>query len=291
MINIALCSIRFRSLIAQCTYVNIFSWMSTRKKETFLKPTVVTKAPSCKKNSLHYAHDIWLRMITNNSILQSFFQILQRKNFLRLLILKIHKKQCKNRSKRVFHIFAQQYDVLSAVINGVYIYIYICGDVIVCGTRGKQGRSKWESWHELAVKSCISFRPRRFQNPRRRRTSQSPSRNVRGGRQWRPIAYISPVSRCSRLLITREFRPRTRVINGSGPSPRYRGTKLRANLPQPYINPDFLTLLSQRSPSSSSFPLPPPSSCWIPPWYNTMNLEACITLSRLFARRHPTKLY
>lgn len=131
--------------------------------------------------------------------------------------------------------------------------------------RGKRGRSKWESWHELAVKSCISFEPRRFQNPRRRRTSQSPSRSVRGGRQWRPIAYISPVSRCSRLLITQEFRPRTRVINGSGPSPRYRGTKLRANLPQPYINPDFLTLLSQRSPSSSSFPPPSPSSCCIPP--------------------------
>lgn len=133
-----------------------------------------------------------------------------------------------------------------------------------CLPEKKRGKSKWESWHELAVKSCISSRPRRFQNPRRRRTSQSPSRNVRGGRQWRPIAYISPVSRCSRLLITQEFRPRTRVINGSGPSPRYRGTKLRANLPQPYINPDFLTLLSQRSPSSSSFP-PPPSSCWIPP--------------------------
>lgn len=42
------------------------------------------------------------------------------------------------------------------------------------------------------------------------------------------------------------------MINGSGSSPRYRGTKLRANLPQPYINPDFLRLLSQRSPSSSS---------------------------------------
>jgi len=55
------------------------------------------------------------------------------------------------------------------------------------------------------------------------------------------------------------FRPRTRVINGSGPNPRYRGTKLRANLPQPYINPDFLTLLSQRGPSSSSSSsLPPP---------------------------------
>lgn len=118
--------------------------------------------------------------------------------------------------------------------------------------------------HELAVKSCISFQPRRFQNLRRRRTSQSPPRSIRGGRQWRPIAYISPVSRCSRLLITQEFRPRTRVINGSGPSPRYRGTKLRANLPQPYINPDFLTLLSQRSPSSS-FPPPPPPHAVFPP--------------------------
>jgi hypothetical protein len=63
------------------------------------------------------------------------------------------------------------------------------------------------------------------------------------------------------------FRPRTRVINGSGPNPRYRGTKLRANLPQPYINPDFLTLLSQRGPSSSSSSSssspPPPHSAFL----------------------------
>lgn len=129
-------------------------------------------------------------------------------------------------------------------------YIRICGGVIVCGTR--------ETGKEQMRVVARAGDERHFQNPRTRRTSQSPSRNIRGGRQWRPIAYISPVSRCSRLLITREFRPRTRVINGSGPSPGYRGTKLRANLPQPYINPDFLTLLSQRSPSSSSFPPPPP---------------------------------
>lgn len=156
----------------------------------------------------------------------------------------------------------QHNNVLSVVIDGVSIYI--CGGVIVCGTRETRKEQMRIVARAGAVKSCISFQPRRFQNPRRRRTSQSPSRSVRGGRQWRPIAYISPVSRCSRLLITQEFRPRTRVINGSGPSPRYCGTKLRANLPQPYINPDFLTLLSQRSPSSSSFP-PPPSSCRIPP--------------------------
>jgi len=94
------------------------------------------------------------------------------------------------------------------------------------------------------------------------------------------------------------FRPRTRVINGSGPNPRYRGTKLRANLPQPYINPDFLTLLSQRGPSSSSSSSSSspssfrvPSHAGFPSRYNAANRGACITLSRLFARRHPTKSY
>lgn len=72
------------------------------------------------------------------------------------------------------------------------------------------------------------------------------------------------------------FRPRTRVINGSRPRLGYRGTKLRANLPQPYINPDFLRLLSQRSPSSSLPRLPAarPGSCQIP--MVQYNEEACV---------------
>lgn len=41
-----------------------------------------------------------------------------------------------------------------------------------------------------------------------------------------------------------------------------------------------LLLLLLSHPSS---PLPLSSLCRILPWYNTMNLEACITLSRLFA--------
>ena len=56
-----------------------------------------------------------------------------------------------------------------------------------------------------------------FSNRRGRRTSQSAARNVHGGRQWRAIAYISLVSWCSRLLITRDSGLGTRVINGSGP--------------------------------------------------------------------------
>lgn len=60
--------------------------------------------------------------------------------------------------------------------------------IIVCG---KQQRSKWESRPQVVVvKSKISFWSRGFQNPRTRRTSQSASRNIRGGQQWRPIAYI-----------------------------------------------------------------------------------------------------
>lgn len=107
-------------------------------------------------------------------------------------------------------------------------------------------------------------------------------------------SHISPVSRCSRLLITREFRPRTRVINGSRPSPRYRGTKLRANLPQPYINPDFLTLLSQRSPSSSSHP-PPPALFLMPDspvvQYNEPLKHASPCLDYSLSPASPTKLY
>ena len=91
-----------------------------------------------------------------------------------------------------------------------------------------------------------------FESRGRRRTSQSAARNVHGGRQWRAIAYISLASRCSRLLITQGSGLGTRVINGSRPRLGYRGTKLRANLPQPYINPDFLRLLSQRGPSPPS---------------------------------------
>lgn len=117
---------------------------------------------------------------------------------------------------------------------------------------------------------------------RRRRTSQSAARNVHGGRQWRAIAYISLASRCSRLLITQGSGLGTRVINGSGPRLGYRGTKLRANLPQPYINPDFLSLLSQRSPSPLSparaaEPMPMPDS------YGTVQWKGMrLVLSRLF---------
>lgn len=134
-----------------------------------------------------------------------------------------------------------------------------------------------------------------FESRRRRRTSQSAARNVHGGRQWRAIAYISLASRCSRLLITQGSGLGTRVINGSRPRLGYRGTKLRANLPQPYINPDFLRLLSQRSPSlppslPAAGPMPMPDSYgtvqwkgmrlilsrFIPPFAVAPRLKLCI---------------
>lgn len=128
-------------------------------------------------------------------------------------------------------------------------------------------KSKVEAHERKGRKAEAAFADFR----RRRRTSQSAARNVHGGRQWRAIAYISLASRCSRLLITQGSGLGTRVINGSGPRLGYRGTKLRANLPQPYINPDFLSLLSQRSPSL----LPaPPSPCRIPT--ARYNEKACV---------------
>lgn len=131
----------------------------------------------------------------------------------------------------------------------------------------EERKSKVEAHERKGRKAEAAFADFR----RRRRTSQSAARNVHGGRQWRAIAYISLASRCSRLLITQGSGLGTRVINGSGPRLGYRGTKLRANLPQPYINPDFLSLLSQRSPSL----LPaPPSPCRIPT--ARYNEKACV---------------
>lgn len=113
-----------------------------------------------------------------------------------------------------------------------------------------------------------------FESRRRRRTSQSAARNVHGGRQWRAIAYISLASRCSRLLITQGSGLGTRVINGSRPRLGYRGTKLRANLPQPYINPDFLSLLSQRGPSLPFSPRPRSNAHARFLWHGTMKRHA-----------------
>lgn len=81
-------------------------------------------------------------------------------------------------------------------------------------------------------------------------------------------------SRCSRLLITQGSGLGTRVINGSRPRLGYRGTKLRANLPQPYINPDFLSLLSQRGPSLPFSPRPRPNAHARFLWHGTMKRHA-----------------
>lgn len=73
---------------------------------------------------------------------------------------------------------------------------------------------------------------------------------------------------------------------------RYRGTKLRANLPQPYINPDFLRLLSQRNPSL--LPLPRLAAAPRPRgaharflWYSTMKKYASYSCS--FPYYSPTR--
>lgn len=133
-----------------------------------------------------------------------------------------------------------------------------------------------------AVKSRISFRSpvdfRIHEEDGRLNRRRGTSAVVDNGGQ----SHISPVSRCSRLLITREFRPRTRVINGSGP--RVPGTAGQS-YERTYRSPISI-LISWRCFHKGALLLLLlllSSLCRILPWYNTMNLEACITLSRLFA--------
>lgn len=136
------------------------------------------------------------------------------------------------------------------------------------------------------MKSRISFRSRRFQNPRTRRTSQSASRNIRGGQQWRPIAYIpgEPVftpANHPRVQASYEgwLMDRDRVPGTAGQSYErtYRSPISILISWRCFHKGALLLLLLLPLHLLSSL------SCRILPWYNTMNLEACITLSRLFA--------
>jgi len=143
MINIALWSIRFRSLITQRAYVDTVLRIF-REREMFLKTIIVRKI----KEDTPFI--IYLRLL-NNRFLQFFFKLFREKKILMFVkcFLKIHEKQ----RKGVFYVYLT---LLSTV------FVYLRWRYCVIPERGKQRRSKWESWHELAVKSCIWFRPRRF---------------------------------------------------------------------------------------------------------------------------------